>query len=64
MKIGDEITIEIKKIVPNGFGLAFSENLTVFVALAVKDDKLRVKIKEKKGKIAFAEIVEISSDFA
>jgi len=59
VKTGDETTVEIKKIVPNGFGLAFAENLTVFVALAAKGDKLRVKIKEKKGKIAFAEIVEI-----
>ena len=43
----------------NGFGLAFAENLTVFVSLAAAGDTLRVKIKEKKGKIAFAEIVEI-----
>lgn len=44
---------------PNGFGLAFAENLTVFVALAAKGDKLRVKIIQTKGKTAFAEIVEI-----
>lgn len=49
----------IEKIVPNGFGLAFAENLTVFVSLAAKGDKVRVKIIEKKGKTAFAEIVEI-----
>ena len=52
-----EVTIE--KIVPNGFGLAFAENLTVFVSLAAKGDKVKVKIIEKKGKMAFAEIVEI-----
>lgn len=44
---------------PNGFGLAFAEGLTVFVALAAKGDKLRVKIDRKKGKTAFAHIVEI-----
>ena len=44
---------------PNGFGLAFAENLTVFVALAAKDDRLQVKIIQTKGKTAFAEIVEI-----
>ncbi len=44
---------------PNGYGLAFAENLTVFVALAAKGDKLLVKIIQKKGKTAFAEIVEI-----
>ena len=40
-------------------GLAFAENLTVFVALSAKGDKLRVKINQIKGKTAFAEIVEI-----
>lgn len=44
---------------PNGFGLAFAENLTVFVPLSVKGDVLRVKINQLKGKTAFAEIVEI-----
>lgn len=53
------IEVKIEKIVPNGFGLAFAENLTVFVALAAKGDRLRVKIVQTKGKAAFAEIVEI-----
>lgn len=53
------LEVVIEKIVPNGFGLAFADNLTVFVALAARGDKLRVSIKEKKGKVAFAEIVEI-----
>ena len=44
---------------PNGFGLAFAENLTVFVPLSAKGDRLRVKINLIKGKTAFAEIVEI-----
>lgn len=55
----ETLEVEIEKIVPNGFGLAFAENLTVFVALAAKGDRLRVRIKKKKGKAAFAEIVEI-----
>ncbi len=58
-KFGKTLEVAIEKIVPNGFGLAFADNLTVFVALAAKGDKLRVRIKEKKGKVAFAEIVEI-----
>jgi len=53
------LQIKIEKIVPNGFGLAFAENLTVFVPLAAKGDKLLVKIIQTKGKTAFAEIVEI-----
>ena len=44
---------------PNGYGLAFAENLTVFVPLAVAGDRLRVRIYQVKNKTAFAEIVEI-----
>jgi 23S rRNA (uracil1939-C5)-methyltransferase len=59
MKVNDELTVEILKIVPNGFGLGFAEKSTVFVQLAAKGDKLRVRVREKKGKILFAEIIEI-----
>ncbi len=58
-KIGDVLDVKIEKIVPNGFGLAFAENLTIFVPLAASGDILRVKIHQLKRKIAFAEIVEI-----
>jgi 23S rRNA (uracil1939-C5)-methyltransferase len=58
-KIGEILEVSIEKIVPNGFGLAFTENLTVFVALAAKGDTLRARIHQLKGKTAFAEIVEI-----
>ncbi|MGI8788463.1 MAG: class I SAM-dependent RNA methyltransferase [Pyrinomonadaceae bacterium] len=51
--------VKIEKIVPNGFGLAFAENRTVFVPLAAEGDRLRVRINQTKGKTAFAEIVEI-----
>ncbi len=44
---------------PNGYGLAFAENLTVFVPLSVRSDRLRIKIYQIKGKTAFAEILEI-----
>jgi 23S rRNA (uracil1939-C5)-methyltransferase len=53
------IEVTVEKIVPNGFGLAFAKNLTVFVALAAKGDRLRVRIIQTKGKTAFAEIVKI-----
>ena len=58
-KIGDELQVKIEKIVPGGLGLAFAENLTVFVALAAPGDSVRVKINQLKGKTGFAEIVEI-----
>src|SRR5688500_5315801 len=56
---GDLIEVEIKKIVPRGFGLAFVEGLTVFVALSVPGDKLIVRLREIKGKTAFAEVEKI-----
>src|SRR5690349_16747922 len=52
-----EITIE--KIVPGGYGFGFAENSAVFVALAAIGDRVRVRVREKKGKAIFAEIVEI-----
>lgn len=55
-RIDDLIEVEIARIVPRGFGIAFLENLTVFVPLSAPQDRLRVRIKELKGKIAFAEI--------
>jgi 23S rRNA (uracil1939-C5)-methyltransferase len=53
------IEVTIQKIVSGGYGLAFADGLTVFVALAAAGDRLRVRVREKKGKVAFAEIVEI-----
>jgi len=57
--IGKIIDVTVEKIVPNGYGLAFAENLTVFVPLAVAGDSLRVRIYQTKNKTAFAEIAEI-----
>lgn len=54
--VGDELDVEIVKIVPKGLGMAFVEGLTVFVPLAAAGDQVRVKIRELKGKTAFAEI--------
>ena len=58
-KVGELLDVKIEKIVPNGFGLAFAENLTVFVPLSAPGDRLRVRVNQLKGKTAFAEIVEI-----
>ena len=60
-KVGEELDVKIEKIVPGGFGLAFAENLTIFVGLAAPGDSLRIKIQQLKGKTAFAEIVEINN---
>ncbi len=58
-QVGETLNVKIEKIVPNGYGLAFAENLTVFVPLSAAGDKLRVRIYQTKNKTAFAEIVEI-----
>ncbi|MGI9056656.1 MAG: class I SAM-dependent RNA methyltransferase [Pyrinomonadaceae bacterium] len=58
-QIGETLNVTIEIIVPNGYGLAFAENLTVFVPLAAAGDQLRVRIYQVKNKTAFAEIVEI-----
>lgn len=58
-KVGDRLEVTIKKIVPQGLGLAFNENLTLFVPLSAADDKLSVKIFQLKGKTAFAEIESV-----
>ena len=53
------LTVRIEKIVPNGFGLAFGEKLTVFVPLSATGDELNVQIVKLQGRTAFAEIVEV-----
>jgi len=54
--VGDLVEVRVEKIVPGGHGLAFVEGLTIFVDLAVVGDRLRVELREIKGKIAFADI--------
>jgi len=58
-KPGDVLEVRIEKIVPRGYGLAFAEGLTVFVSLAVAGDVLSVRIRELKGRTAFAEIESV-----
>jgi len=58
-KIGDVIDVSVEKIVPRGLGLAFAEKLTVLVPLAAPGDALRVRIREIKKRLAFAEIVAV-----
>lgn len=55
----EKIRVKIEKIVPGGYGLGFAENKTVFVALAAAGDIVSARVREKKGKVIFAEIAEI-----
>jgi 23S rRNA (uracil1939-C5)-methyltransferase len=57
--VGDILDVRVEKIVPGGHGLAFADELTIFVDLSVVADRLRVELREIKGKIAFADIHSI-----
>jgi 23S rRNA (uracil1939-C5)-methyltransferase len=59
MKQPEIVEVLIEKIVPDGFGLAHAENLTIFAPLVAAGDRARVRIERKKGKVAFAELIEI-----
>lgn len=51
--------LDIERIVPRGYGLGHADGLTVFVALAVAGDRVKAVVREIKGMVAFAEIVEV-----
>ncbi|HQU83263.1 MAG TPA: class I SAM-dependent RNA methyltransferase [Pyrinomonadaceae bacterium] len=51
--------LKIERIVPKGLGIGFAEKMTFFVPLTAAGDVVKVKINQKKGKIAFAEVVEV-----
>ena len=51
--------VKIEKIVPKGYGLAFAEELTLFVPLSAPGDRAKVRLDEVKGRTAFAEIQEL-----
>lgn len=52
-----EVTIE--KIVPNGFGLAHTNGLTVMVPLVAPGDRARVSTGKRNGNLVFAQVEEI-----
>lgn len=58
---GDELELEIEKIVPGGDGLARHDGRVVFVPLAAPGDRLKVEVVKKKKAFLRAKIVEILS---
>ncbi|HQU91323.1 MAG TPA: class I SAM-dependent RNA methyltransferase [Pyrinomonadaceae bacterium] len=58
-KTNNILEVSIERIIPRGYGIAHADGLTLFVALAVPGDRVKVEIIETKGLIAFAEIVEV-----
>ncbi len=58
-KAGDILEVTVEKIVPGGYGIAFAQDLTVFVSLAAPGDRVLVRLERVKGKTGFAEIESI-----
>lgn len=59
IKLGAEVLVQIERILPGGLGLAHAEGHTMFVALSAPGDRVRIRIDQIRGKVAFASIVEI-----
>ncbi len=53
------LEVEIERILPGGVGLAHTEGMTIFVALAAPGDRLTVTIDRVQGNVSFASIKEI-----
>lgn len=56
---GATLEVLIERILPGGAGLAHADGRTIFVGLAAPGDRLRVRIDQIKGKVAFASILEV-----
>ena len=52
--------MRIERIVPRGLGIGFADGMTIFVPLSVAGDILRARVREVKGRIAFAEVIEVT----
>lgn len=59
LKINDEITIKVEKLVYEGSALARIENIPVFIEGGCPEDTLKVKITKVNKNFAKAEIIEI-----
>src|SRR5688572_3321897 len=56
---GDEIDVDIEKLVFGGDGLARTGGMTIFVRLAALGDKLRIRVTESRRNFARGEIVAV-----
>lgn len=56
---GQVVEVLIERIVPGGAGLAHADGRTIFVGLAAPGDRLRVRLNQTRGSVAFASITEV-----
>lgn len=61
LRVGEQIEVEIERIVPGGAGMAHARGQTLFVPLAAPGDCLRVRVERVKSGVAFASLVGILS---
>ncbi|MFZ3077244.1 MAG: TRAM domain-containing protein, partial [Candidatus Aenigmatarchaeota archaeon] len=55
--VGEEYDVEITEVGSRGDGIARVKNFVVFVSGVNKGDKVRIKIKELRGRSAVGEVV-------
>lgn len=58
VKEGEEYDVTISEIGTKGDGIARVKNFVIFVSGVRKDDKVKIKIKEVRGRHAVADVVE------
>lgn len=59
MTRGDELTVEIESLTPEGAGVARVEGLVMFVREAVEGDRLRIRVARVRKNFVEADIVEV-----
>jgi 23S rRNA (uracil1939-C5)-methyltransferase len=59
LKVGDEVEVEVERILPGGLGFAHARGQTLMVALSAPGDRARVRVRSTKGRVAFASIEEL-----
>ncbi len=57
VNVGEEYDVEITEVGSRGDGIARIKNFVVFVPNVNKGDKVRIKIKELRGRSAIGEVV-------
>lgn len=62
VNVGEEYDVEITEVGSRGDGIARVKNFVVFVAGVNKGDKVRIKIKELRGRSAVGEVVGSGSE--
>ena len=56
---GARLEVEVERILPGGMGLAHAKGQTLLVALAAPSDRVRVEVRQVRGRVAFAHLLEV-----